>query len=100
MRNRTDEDRILERKLIDMISELVKDTSYVPQEGGILTDVVVIMGHIDSEGDHGISFLFNGSPHTAEGMLRYAVRNIVEGLDRPTPVWVVGMCNDDDNETD
>ena len=75
--SRTPEDRAIEQKMLDAVADVIRDTEFAPEEGGILVDALVVMISVDRDGDHGISWMSHGSVHQAEGMARKVVRDIV-----------------------
>lgn len=83
------EDSLVKRKLMDAIDEVVKGTGFAPPEGGILVDFLVVMVHMDNEGETGASWMNFGSMEAAEGMAHKVVRG-VRALDYAKMRYAIG----------
>lgn len=66
----------LGRKMMDVVADSVKGTEWAPDEGGVLVDVLVVMIHVDPEGEYGCSWVSAGSNQAAEGMAQRVIRSI------------------------
>lgn len=74
------EDVVIEQKILDAVSEIVKGTKWeVPNS--VMTDVLVVMTSIDDDRDHMTVWINSGSWCTAEGMAHRVIRD-VEARDR------------------
>jgi hypothetical protein len=71
-----EEDRKVEQKMLDTISEVIKGTNWEPPESGILVDALVVMIYQDTDGDYGMSWMSAGSSAQAEGMAMHVQRAI------------------------
>lgn len=61
----------------DLVAEAVAGTEWSPPEGGLITNVVVLIEWLaDGQDDQTMSWYRTGSSYMAEGMLRAALRNL------------------------
>lgn len=69
-------DQELSQKIIEAVSEIVKGTAWAPPEGGIVVDALVVLIHVDQDGEYASSWLNHGSLEQAEGMAISVKRSI------------------------
>lgn len=74
-----EEVRNLQRKVLDTVSDVLAGTEWSPPDGGIITEMVVIAGWADAEGDYGDVHLRCGSPWGTEGLVTRTARLIEDG---------------------
>lgn len=61
--------RDVEWAVREAVSAAITGTDWAPPEGGILTDVVVIMGFSYADGSHGSAHMICGAPWSGHGLV-------------------------------
>lgn len=79
------EDRI--RKAVTMA---LAGTDYLPDDGCILTDIVVMAGYVDTDTDHGWLMASAGSPWACRGLIDMATDRM-DG-------WAVAVVSGDEDD--
>jgi hypothetical protein len=66
----------LRREVLDALGPVVAGTDWAPPDGGIITEAVVVMVWMDTDGEQGLSFI-PATNHfwSTEGLLRGALRH-------------------------
>lgn len=91
------DDKALERKVLDAVSAAIEGSEWAPPEGGILVDALVVMIHIDNEGNHGTSWISQGSSEQADGMAAY-VRRAIDAKERLRLTHMIMGVHDEDDK--
>lgn len=63
----------LEDRVRTALADALAGSDYLPSEGCILTDVVVVAGMIDTDGDHARVLFAAGAPWAARGLAAWSV---------------------------
>lgn len=73
-----DEDgyRDLQRRMLEAIQQVVGGSDFAPDGAALVTEAVVIMGWVDSDGDCGTSHLRCGTTWGTEGLVVQCLRRM------------------------
>ena len=64
-----DDEPAIEQNMRSAVAHVLNGTGYLPGDGCLITDVVVVAGYVDSDGDHGWCMLRAGSPWATRGLV-------------------------------
>jgi hypothetical protein len=65
-----------EHRILDAVQDALRREHMCPDSGALMTELVLIAGWIDSDGDHGWSLVRCGSPWATRGLLDMATEHV------------------------
>jgi hypothetical protein len=77
------DERRLEDDVRSALADAFRGTDYLPDAGAIITDVVVVAGMVDSDGDFGRVLFCAGAPWSCRGLAGWGV-DVIDAAEERT----------------
>lgn len=71
-----DEEREIERRVLDAISDVVEGTPWAPDEGAVLVNQVTVLGWMFPDGSSGTSFIASGPSWSTRGLVEMVAQQL------------------------